>query len=421
MNAINYLNVFYGNSTVGRIFNTSPISFEYDHEWLSDSAAFPIVNLPLQTDRINSDAVTAFFENLLPEGNLRDYIISQRHATTLFSLLDAIAGDTAGALVILRPGQMPAPYHYTKTSWQALANLLNNKPAIALNIDKADTRISLAGAQDKTSIAIFADGSPQLPIGSAPSTHILKPNINRFAKVWHSAVNETIVMQTSANCELPTANVFYEPHTQSCIVKRFDRHTKSDGSLHRIMQYDFCQLAGINSSLKYQQEGGPNITLCANIIRRFSSQPAVDLQLMVSWIFFNLYTGNNDSHAKNLSLYIQPNGGMRLTPFYDLMCTRVYPGLAKNFAFSIGGEYSPGKITKQHITNMAKQLGMRPQFLLDLAEDLANKIPQAMAASIETTKPVLPESAVVLAERLHNFICGTTRKTINRIKQANAY
>ncbi|MBH1986505.1 MAG: hypothetical protein I8H76_04225 [Burkholderiales bacterium] len=39
----------------------------------------------------------ALFEKLLPEGEVRAYLSAQRKASTLFALLQAVAGDTAGA------------------------------------------------------------------------------------------------------------------------------------------------------------------------------------------------------------------------------------------------------------------------------------------------------------------------------------
>jgi serine/threonine-protein kinase HipA len=77
------------------------------------------------------------------------------------------------------------------------------------------------------------------------------------------------------------------------------------------------------SDRKYEKEGGPGLAACAELIRRYSAQPAVDLRHLVRWVFFNLYVGNNDSHAKNLSIYSVPGQGVTLTPFYDLMCTRL--------------------------------------------------------------------------------------------------
>ena len=326
---MNQLDVFFGAELVGSVFDSLPLSFRYAEEWLARPQPAQIAAIAPAPGLVNSEAVTAFFENLLPEGELRSFIAASKKASTLFALLREVAGDTAGGFVILPAGTRPEAPLYTPTTWKALGALLGQNSA-ANDLKGAQARISLSGAQDKAAIALFADGAPQLPLGTSPSTHILKPNIRRLAKVWHSAANEAIVMTAAAHCGLPTAEVFYEPCTQACVVKRFDRVLLGDGTLGRIMQYDLCQLSALASGKKYEKEGGPGIAQCAQLIRRYSTAPAVDLRNLVYWLFFNLYTGNNDSHAKNLSIYRALGQGVRLTPFYDLMCTRVYPVCRRN-------------------------------------------------------------------------------------------
>lgn len=411
------LDVYYGSELVGTIHDAAPVAFEYAASWLEGAERMTVATIALQPGRNDSAAVQAFFENLLPEGELRHYLAEQRKASTLFSLLLEVAGDTAGGFVIVPGGQHPEPAAYEATTWQAMAAALGKKSASAIDLQGRDARISLAGAQDKTSIAIFEDGLPRLPKGTSPSTHILKPNIKRLAKVWHSAANETIVMRAAANCGLPTAEVFYEPHTDSCVVRRFDRLVRPDGTLARLVQYDLCQLAGTVSERKYEKEGGPGLATCAELIRRYSTQAAVDLRHFVGWIFFNLYAGNNDSHAKNLSIYNLPGKGVTLTPFYDLMCTRLYPGLSQEFAFGIGGEYKPAAMTAAHLAPLAQQLGMRPQFLARQAADLARRMPDAMAQAVEDVTPALPRSARILAERLQRFVLSTTKRLAARLAQ----
>ncbi|MDB5820164.1 MAG: putative HipA protein [Rhizobacter sp.] len=408
------VDVFYADELVGSVLDSSPIAFEYSPSWLTRPDPFSLAAISLQPGRQISREVLAFFENLLPEGELRDYVGQQKKASTLFSLLLEVAGDTAGGFVLVPGGQKPQAASYEATSWKALATLLNGKSAAAIDIRGRDARISLAGAQDKATLAVFDDGVPRLPRGTAPSTHILKPDIRRLAKVWHSAANEAIVMSTASQCGLPTAEVFYEPHTHACVVKRFDRVARADGSLSRLVQYDLCQLAGVVSDGKYEKEGGPGIAACAEVIRRYSSQPAVDLRHFVRWIFFNLYTGNNDSHAKNLSIYSEPTQGIRLTPFYDLMCTRLYPGLSPEFAFRVGGEVRPGSITRDHVETMARQLGMQPRFVLGLASELARQMPPALDRAIEVISPSLAPGAGDLAARLRTFVNSTTRKAAAR-------
>lgn len=409
------LDVFFDDEHVGSVYDSVPLSFQYSDEWLGRPEPAQIAAIAPVAGPISTDAVTAFFENLLPEGELRSFIATSKKASTLFSLLREVAGDTAGGLVILPAGLRPETPSYQPTSWKELATRLRKNSTVTIDIKDRQARISLPGAQDKAAIAVFEDGTPQLPRGTSPSTHILKPDIKRLSKIWHSAANEAIVMMTSAHCGLPTAEVFYEPHTQSCLVKRFDRMLRPDGTLGRIMQYDLCQLSGIVSEKKYEKEGGPGAAQCAQLIRKYSSAPAVDLKHFLSWLFFNLYTGNNDSHAKNLSLYRAPGQGVRLTPFYDLMCTRIYPGLSQEFALAIGGEVMPGAITQAHVRQMAREMGIGPAYALGIAEDMAKRIPGAITAAIASVQDELSPGAKTLAMRLEKFVLNTTRQTVKRI------
>lgn len=180
-------------------------------------------------------------------------------------------------------------------------------------------------------------------------------------------------------------------------------------------QYDLCQLSAVASDKKYEKEGGPGVARCAQLIRHYSAAPAVDLKNLLSWLFFNLYTGNNDSHAKNLSIYLNPDQGVRLTPFYDLMCTRIYPGLSQELALAIGGEVMPGAITKAHVQQMAKDMGMRPAFVLGVAADLAGRIPGGMEAALNSVQTNLPPGAQTLARRLQTFVLKTTQQMAKRI------
>jgi serine/threonine-protein kinase HipA len=410
------LDVYLNDDLVGSIHDTSPLSFAYSPAWLNRRPLMAIAAIAPVREPQASELVQAFFENLLPEGDLRAYITQQKKASTLFALLAETAGDTAGGFVILPAGKKPEPPAYRPSTWVLLGDALRKRSVSAIDMHEQGTRISLAGAQDKTSVAIFANGIPMLPKGTSPSTHILKPDIRRFAKVWDSAANEAIIMRTAAHCGLPTAEVFYEPHTRACLVKRFDRFIRENGSLGRLVQYDFCQLSGTVSDRKYEKEGGPGIADCARLLRTYSGQAATDLRNLVSWIFFNLYTGNNDSHAKNLSMYYTPEAGVRLTPFYDLMCTRLYPGLSREFAFAIGGEAMPGQIRQAHVVAMARELDMQAAFVLRMARDMADRLPAALARAIEEIQPSLAPGAATLATRLQHRVLSMTRQLATRIK-----
>ena len=211
MQPVAELDVFYGEEPVGTLYDRTPLAFEYSSAWLKRASPMAVAAIPLVAGENDSAAVQAFFENLLPEGELRQYLAQQNKASTLFSLLREVAGDTAGGFVIVPGGQAPRAPTYEATTWEALASLLGRQSASAIDIKGRGARISLAGAQDKAVIAIFDDGVPRLPRGTAPSTHILKPDIKRLSKVWHSAANEAIIM-------LSATSKYAEINLSSCAI-----------------------------------------------------------------------------------------------------------------------------------------------------------------------------------------------------------
>lgn len=223
-------------------------------------------------------------------------------------------------------------------------------------------------------------------------------------------MNEAVIIRTAARCGLPTADVFCEPLTRACVVRRFDRVVRADGGLDRLIQYDLCQLAGTVSAKKYEKEGGPSLAACATIVRSASSQPALDLLHLVQRVFFNLLTGNNDSHAKNLSVYELPGVGVRLTPFYDLMCTRIYPGLSREFAFSLDGEVLPGQVGREQVAALARDWGMGAPFLLRTAAELAQRLPAALQGACDEVEPLLAPSGRVFLEKLRLWVVSNTAK-----------
>lgn len=405
------LDVFLDDELVGTAFDTDPISFENSAPWLAAPESRPVGRIPRRPGRQDGADVLAFFDNLLPEGDLRAHLERKHHASSLFSLLLALGGDSIGAFILLPHGEQPEAPAYEPTTWAKLARALQGRGAMAVDVKVKDARISLSGAQDKTSIAIDESGKPMLPVGYSPSTHIVKPDIERIRGVFGSAVNETIVMGTARHSGLDVAQAFYEPQTRACVIERFDRAGRPPASVRRLVQYDFCQLAATRSSLKYEAEGGPGLKRCAEIIRAESVQPAVDLGRLVDWVFFNLYVGNNDSHAKNLSIYHVPGKGPALTPFYDLVCTRVYKTLSANFALSIGGQRNTANVGLRNIEAMAKDLGVRPDFALQRAQALADRVPAALEESIEEVMPHLDNTGRELVAKMRKLVLSSTRKT----------
>jgi len=416
------LSVFGPEGRIGTLYPDEPLRFAYNSEWLAASAATPLhPDIPLAAGRIDSPFVTAFFENLLPEGDQRKLIISREKVSSIYGLLWKVGGESAGSVVLLPEGEVPQAPVYQQLTWDQVDVLAHaairweEREAIeraAKNFPKP--RMSLSGAQHKLLLFIDRDGTHCRPMGSSPSTHILKPDIVRTdINIFASAANETISMLLATACGLPTAQVAYQAETQACLITRYDRQRQDDSNVRRIWQADFCQLLGVQSDVKYEQDGGPGFKDCFDLLKR-STQPAQDQRDLLRWLFFNLCTGNNDSHAKNLSM-IASGRGMRLAPFYDLMCTRVYSGLGHRFAFSIAGESDPGKLGTEHFTELARLLAIGPRYVLKTGRDMATAVETNVPAAANQVLPLLAPSQRVLAERIIDKTRSLARKLRQRL------
>ena len=419
--------VYGPDGLVGTLRNTDPLSFCYAETWLSMPGARPIVpGMPLVPGQVDRPAVAAFFENLLPEGDQRKVISMREKVSTVFGLLARVGGESAGAFVLVPEGEALQNPIYQHLTWDQVDLLIHADSAQSSEREQIEReaaamptpRMSLSGAQFKLLLYVDEHGQPARPMGNAPSTHILKPDIQRTdIKVFGSSVNETILMLAAADCGLHTAKVVYQLNTRACLVERYDRERQANGSLKRIWQADFCQMLGKPSDVKYEAEGGPTFADCYELLKN-SARPAVDRLQLLRWLFFNLCAGNDDSHAKNLSIMATP-GGLRLAPFYDLMCTRVYPGLAPNFAFAIAGETEPGKINGEHLVKLATDLSVAPRYMLNIALEMTRRVPKATSTVAKQLQPLLGHQEQIMAERLVQRISSISSRLAKRIAEGS--
>ena len=372
------LNVWNGRRIAGCLRRDSfgQISFRYDPEWLSGGGFAISQSLPLGADEFTGEDGVAhkFFANLLPEGGSREHITRNlKISNTDFNLLRAIGGECAGALSFLPPEAEPcAEQNYHPISDEELAELVFTRGQMHLWAKQRKSRFSLAGAQDKFPV-LAREGEYLLPQGESPSSHILKFEVEGYRNV---PAYETFTMLLARAIGLPTADIRLCSinKTRYTIMERYDRFLSDEGEVLRAHQEDFCQALGYGHEKKYQEDGGPSFAQCFQMLRYVSSDPDMDLPLLLRWQIFNVLAGNSDGHAKNLSLLYKYNGEVRLAPFYDLVCTRAIERIDHHLALSVGNERNPGVIIKRHWEDMARQCDIRPRYLLDLVDETAARL-----------------------------------------------
>jgi len=384
------LDVYLNEQLVGRLHEEKGrLSFAYDKAWIESRRFMPLsVTMPRQADAFPDEIARVFFDNLLPEGDVRAAIAKLRRVSerNTFGLLEEIGGDCAGAISLWPAGDKPAPREgYAPISDKRLDGLLTGLRTRPLLAADGELRLSLAGAQDKLPVH-YHNGQLALPNGSDPSSHILKPGSPGFA---HLPVNEHFCMRLAAasGLSVPVSELLRKA-TALYLVQRYDRTRGADGTLGRIHQIDFCQALNLPSSKKYEKEGGPSLAACFEIVTRYCAQPAKDRLEIISWVIFNYLVGNADAHAKNLSLLIAPEG-ISLAPFYDLVSTAIYRGLTPNLAMKIGGENRPDWIQERHWSVFAEASGANPRIVWQKMAGLSAGMPgkaRELLAAIEPEK-----------------------------------
>ena len=415
------LDVYLHNELVGHLIQDDggQMVFDYAERWLQKPGATPLSqSLPLRKGRFKRNECRGFFAGILPEESKREIIarnlgISARND---YAMLEQIGGECAGAVTFLRTGEaLPERnYGYRPLSSQELAAILKELPKRPLLAGEEGIRLSLAGAQDK--VAVRIEGNEiSLPLGGAPSTHILKPAVERFAGV---VFNEAFCMNLAAVAGLAAAKVETRivEDIEYLLVERYDRvHQKNaEGAttLDRLHQEDFCQAQGIVSETKYQKEGGPSLKQCFALLRDVSSAPVIDLSRLLDAVIYNYLVGNNDAHGKNFSLLYHgvgtANQEIRLAPLYDVVSTRYYSELTREMAMKIGGEYSSERVSSMNFEQLAEDAGLAKPLVRSRVPELA----EAVLSNLDKTgieHSVVDTLTVKIRER-----CGAIRERFGK-------
>ncbi|HAZ14633.1 MAG: hypothetical protein A2X86_06095 [Bdellovibrionales bacterium GWA2_49_15] len=415
---MNRLFVFYDREPVGILEKNSDatLSFSYGQKWRESDHGIsisPILDLKYEGN-FDNRATRSYFDNLLPEGKIRALLekLVGKSLTNDFQFLEKFGVDCAGAFIIT-PNQ-DCPKQVVRNEFQELdihalsKAYLNNENLMGHVMEKHRGRFSLAGAQDKVPL-VYMDEKLYIPTSGIATTHILKPP--HFSKsVKDSVYNEYFSMTLAAACGLNVPKVFVvESEVPFYIVERFDRKIITD-EVKRLHQVDFCQAQGYLVEEKYEEDGGPNLKSNYLCIKKNSSDFTIDAKNFMRWISFNMLLGNNDCHSKNIS-FLRHDGGYRLSPFYDLLCTSIYKEYSSEFAFKLGGNGSWGQWKKEHFEKEMVSWGLdkSPRLLLETLTEvketiLANLGPQL--ANFRARFPTIKVAGRIKEEirnRVHSF------------------
>jgi serine/threonine-protein kinase HipA len=406
------LDVYLCDNFVGTLTqdDSGDLEFSYDLGYLETTSRGISLSLPSTQKLHKGKTVKAFFSGLLPEESVRERLagylgVSEKNP---FALLEIVGGDCAGALALYPQDKKPSEEAkeiepLDDARLKEILDLIKRRPMLA---GDEGYRLSLAGAQDKLAVG-FKNGKVQLIKGGAPTTHILKPIIER---VQDSAHNELFCMKLAKRMGIavPEAMLHFVDDMPYYLVERYDRVIGEDGSVKRIHQEDFCQALGIAPEIKYEREGGPSIAACQDVIANHTVRPAADQIKLLDIVIFNYLIGNADAHGKNFSL-LYKGDKPELAPAYDLLSTVVYLDLSEKMAMKIGGKYKPKDVylhnfhrmvsdTKAAQSVMNRQIKKMSEKIVDAAITLRIKLQKE-----GLTSDIFEEIIEIIKERSHRL------------------
>ena len=394
------------------------LNFCYLPDWLSHKDAITLsASLPLQAEPFDDRKTRPFFAGLLPEGQMRRLIAQQFQVSGQndFALLDHIGGECAGAVTFLEPGQaLPVSTRTDDVQWLSddeVVAILDELPRRPMLAGKDGLRLSLAGAQDKLPV-VFDGTRIGLPLNGTPSSHILKPPIHA---VEDSVINEGFCMALAEAMQLkPAKSKVHKVLDRSfLLVERYDRLIDAQGNRQRLHQEDFCQALGVVPEMKYQNEGGPDLVQCFDLLRSATRPSAPQVLRLLDYVIFNALIGNHDAHAKNFSLLYSGKAPV-LAPSYDTLSTAAYPTMTQKMAMKIGSNYKFSEVQARHWEQFAESVGLTKAQAKRRILELAKLLPaNARKLQFAPERGFVGNAVVEQISTLIEHCCALTIRRLN--------
>lgn len=406
------LDIWMNGLYVGRWWIASGThALEYAADWLHRPEARPIsLSLPLLPEGATHRGalVESFFENLLPENDTLRRRMRTRfgaRSTHAFDLLACVGTDCVGALQLLPHGEEPPGVRSIQgvalDEHDVARHLRHLTAGPDEEADEDDLRLSIAGAQVKT--ALLRHGrSWQRPLGSTPSTHILKLPLGIVGGIGldlrDSVENEWLCLHLlrALGFTVPASSMATFEDQKVLVVQRFDRRLSPDSRWwQRLPQEDACQALGVAATRKYESDGGPGIATIMRLLEDSQEASTDRRTFFAAQVAFWLLAAT-DGHAKNFSIFLEPGGRFRLTPLYDVLSVLPLLGPGKGqvherrvklaMAFRDKGAHRElGRIQRRHVNVTARACG-----LVDGAEPIIRTLLDAVPTAVADVRRSLP-------------------------------
>ncbi|MEA3546933.1 MAG: type II toxin-antitoxin system HipA family toxin [Thermodesulfobacteriota bacterium] len=332
--------------------------FQYDSDFLNhnDRYALDPANLKLSTEFIRAgrpeSGLHGVFQDSLP-GKWGNRLLAykagfhQQHYTPAH-LLEALGNTGIGALLYSSDTRIPSEVEDPSIDFADIALALEEAVAYEnQNLAPMELKFLITGG--------YSAG------GARPKLLVKKDGycLAKFSSI-HDRTPSLLVDLEAAGLELGRRIGLEIPDFEVCqvrqrpvlLVKRFD--VTAGGGRRALLSF---------ASLLDKDPALGSYSAMAEVIRRYSQQPRIDLKKLFKQMIINVAIHNTDDHLQNFSM-IHDSGGWRLSPVYDLT-----PSFLQNEqATMIDGQVT--KITTESVINEGKRFGFSRQKVLVITDSI---------------------------------------------------
>ncbi|MEL4504290.1 HipA domain-containing protein [Luteococcus sp. H138] len=410
------LAVFLHGRRVGTISQGNGLTFHYSTDYLASDSPTPLsLSMPLGDKPLRNRITRAWIAGLLPADRTVRLRIAERggvNPRNPVDLLSVVGLDCPGAVQTCwadRTGEVDernAALRTVDEEWigQRIARFSRDEASWQI----ADERWSIGGGQSKFTLTRTATGWAD-PVGSAPSTHIIKPGVSG---VRHQALNEHLCLGILHRAGIRTASSQYLDFDGkwAIVERRFDRLGLGEQTT-RLHSEDLCQALG--NLYPYERDGGPHAKdICTLLL---SAAGVQSRDRFVDALIGSYLIGSPDGHARNYSVLLS-GSDVALAPLYDVASSLPYDvsdeGIMhqRTVAMSIGRQRQFGMIRETEWRRFFESVSLDPDRGLGRVRQLAQALPEAAVAVFAEAQdlPGTPQLAARMLPSIQRLCQGVT-------------
>lgn len=138
-----------------------------------------------------------------------------------------------------------------------------------------------------------------------------------------------------------------------------------------------------------------------DLLQKYSSNPIEDFLKLWRRAVFNCIIGNTDNHIKKSSfIYSKDLSSIRLAPFYDVICTKIYESSTEEMSVSINGKLNINQITREDLEQEAKNCGLGSKIAMKIYDEVHDGIQKTLLDSAEELSKTGFTEAPSMAEKI---------------------